>query len=102
MSRLTERNPYWMGEEFWTSAKEPDEEEIDAVYEKLRKYENAEEDGLVVSLPVPIGTKVYGIYTSMTGKNPVVLKFSFDYGMIPLWGKSVFGTEEAAKEHIGK
>ena len=100
MNRMTERNPYWMGEEFWTSAKEPDEEEIDAVYEKLQKYENAEEDGLMVSLPVPIGTKVYGIYTGAAGKNSVVLKVSFDYGMIPLWGKSVFGTEEAAKEHI--
>lgn len=68
--------------------------------EKLSEYENAEEDGLLVRLPVPIGTKVYGIYTGAGGKNHVVLKVSFDYGMIPLWGKSVFGTEEAAKEHI--
>ena len=59
MNRLTERNPYWMGEEFWTSAKEPDEEEIDAVYEKLQKYENAEEDGLLARLPCKAGSTVY-------------------------------------------
>lgn len=23
MERLTERDPYWLGEEFWTSAREP-------------------------------------------------------------------------------
>lgn len=74
--------------------------EATACIEKLADYENAEEDGLLVRLPVPIGTKVYGIYTGAGGKNHVVLKVSFDYGMIPLWGKSVFGTEEAAKEHI--
>lgn len=40
MDRLTERDPYWLGEEFWTSAREPDEEEIDAVYERLKSYED--------------------------------------------------------------
>ena len=74
--------------------------EATACINKLSEYENAEEDGLLVRLPVPIGTKVYGIYTGAGGKNHVVLKVSFDYGMIPLWGKSVFDTEEAAKEHI--
>ena len=59
MNRLTERNPYWMGEESWVSAKKPGEEEIDAVYEKLQKYENAEEDGLLVRLPCKVGSTVY-------------------------------------------
>ena len=58
MERLTERDPYWMGEEFWTSAKEPDEEEIDAVYVKLWKYENAEEDGRLLELPCKVGSTV--------------------------------------------
>ena len=40
MKRLTEENPIWLGEEFWYDAKEPDVEEIDAVYMKLREYEN--------------------------------------------------------------
>lgn len=51
MDRLTEREPYWLGEEFWTSAKEPDDEEIDNVYAKLKEYEDLEEQGLLVRLP---------------------------------------------------
>lgn len=43
MNRLTEREPYWIGGEFWTSARKPDDEEIDAVYEKLKYYEDLEE-----------------------------------------------------------
>lgn len=43
MERLTMREPFWLGEEFWTSAMEPDDEEIDAVYEKLKHYEDMEE-----------------------------------------------------------
>lgn len=46
MKRLTERDAYWYGEEFWISAKEPDEEEIDEVYFKLKEYEDLEEDGV--------------------------------------------------------
>jgi len=40
MNRLTEENPNWLGEEFWYSAEEPDMENIDKVYLKLREYEN--------------------------------------------------------------
>ena len=40
MERLTEENPYWLGEEFWNSVREPDEDEIDQVYERLWHYEN--------------------------------------------------------------
>lgn len=43
MNRLTEREPYWLGEEFWASAREPDDEEIDTVYERLKYYEDLEE-----------------------------------------------------------
>lgn len=50
MERLTEREPYWLGEEYWVSAKEPDEAEIDAVYEKLKEYEDLEEQGLLLRL----------------------------------------------------
>lgn len=43
MERLTERNPLWICE--------PDCEEIDAVYRKLKAYEDAEEQGLLLRLP---------------------------------------------------
>lgn len=59
MERLTEREPYWLGEEFWTSAKEPVEEEIDKVYEKLKYYEDLEEQGKLLKLPCKVGDIAY-------------------------------------------
>lgn len=59
MERLTEREPYWLGEEFWTSAKEPDDEEIEKVYERLKYYEDLEEQGLLIRFPVKVGDTVY-------------------------------------------
>lgn len=61
MERLTERDAYWYGEEFWTSAREPDDEEIDSIYMKLKAYEDAEEQGLLLRLPVAIGSDVFFI-----------------------------------------
>lgn len=61
MERLTEREPYWLGEEFWTSAKEPDDEEIDKVYEKLKQYEDLEGQGLLLRLPCNVGDPVWDI-----------------------------------------
>ncbi|MFQ8662505.1 MAG: hypothetical protein ACLR9S_02770 [Lachnospiraceae bacterium] len=59
MERLTEREPYWLGEEFWTSAKEPVEEEIDKVYEKLKYYEDLEEQGKLLKLPCKVGDEIF-------------------------------------------
>ena len=56
MERLTEKDAYWYGEEYWVSAKEPDELEIDDVYMKLKEYEDAEEQGLLLRLPYNLGT----------------------------------------------
>lgn len=63
MERLTERKPLWIGDEMWLNACEPDDEEIEAVYHKLRKYENLEEHGRLVKLPCKVGDMVYGINT---------------------------------------
>ena len=57
MERLTERNPSWIDDEMWERACEPDCEEIDAVYRKLKEYEDAEEQGLLLRLPYPLGTE---------------------------------------------
>lgn len=69
MERLTEKDAYWFGEEFWVSAKEPDDEEIDAVYMKLAEYEDLEEQGLLVMFPCKVGDIVYRINPSV--KEPV-------------------------------
>lgn len=61
MERLTERNPSWIDDELWESACEPDCEEIDAVYRRLKAYEDAEEQGLHLRLPCKVGTQIYTI-----------------------------------------
>lgn len=40
MERLTERNPLWINDEMWLNACELDDEEIEAVYRKLKDYED--------------------------------------------------------------
>jgi len=61
MERLTERNPLWIDDEMWERACEPDCEEIDAVYRKLKDYEDAEEQGLLLRLPISEDAPVYSI-----------------------------------------
>lgn len=67
MKRLTESNPSWIDDELWESACEPDCEEIDAVYRKLKDYEDLEEQGRLIKLPckeayTKSGDIVYLIY----------------------------------------
>ena len=50
MERLTESNPSWIDDELWERACEPDCEEIDAVYQKLKDYEDLEEQGRLIKL----------------------------------------------------
>jgi hypothetical protein len=61
MERLTESNPSWIDDELWERACEPDCEEIDAVYRKLKDYEDLEEQGRLVILPCKVGDTVYAI-----------------------------------------
>ena len=61
MERLTERDPSWIDDELWESACEPDCEEIDAVYRKLKEYEDLEEQGRLIKLPCKAGDVVYRI-----------------------------------------
>ena len=59
MSRLTERNVPCS-----VSATGRFNGKHDQYYYKLREYEDAEEDGLILKLPCPIGTTVYYIEKS--------------------------------------
>ena len=61
MDRLTESNPSWIDDELWESACEPDCEEIDAVYRKLKEYEDLEEQGRLIKLPCKVGDTVYHV-----------------------------------------
>lgn len=51
----------WIDDELWERACEPDCEEIDAVYRKLKDYEDAEEQGLLLRLPCKVGDIVYKV-----------------------------------------
>lgn len=62
MERLTESNPSWIDDELWERACEPDCEEIDAVYRKLKDYEDLEEQGRMIIFPCNKGDKIYEFY----------------------------------------
>lgn len=61
MERLTERNPLWINDEMWLNACEPDDEEIESVYHKLKEYEDLEEQGRLVKLPCKVGDTVWKV-----------------------------------------
>lgn len=68
--------------------------------EELKFYKEAEEHELLLRLPVPIGTIVYCIYTSMTGKNATILADRFTVDMCKPWGTFAFATKEEAEKKL--
>ena len=83
------------------------------IYEKLREYENLEEQGLLLRLPCKVGTKVYAI-------NPIIdygevgdesiyyysiierefqIYMMMDYGKL-VFGRNVFLTKAEAKQKL--
>lgn len=97
MGRLTERNPYWINDETWERACESDAEEMDAVYHKLKEYEDAEEQGLLIRLPCKVGDDVWTIMCGMTGKHPALFRQEFTLSMFSHFGTAVFLTKEEAE-----
>jgi hypothetical protein len=99
MGTLTERNPLWINDEMWESACEPDCEEIDAVYRKLKEYEDLEEQGRIVKLPCKVGDTVYFIKNSET-----IVKCKADMIFIGIFweefGKKWFPTREEAEAKL--
>lgn len=122
MERLTESNPSWIDDELWESACEPDCEEIDAVYRKLKEYEDMEEQDRLLKLPCKVGNIVYcienkEIYTCTVGKisisknNGVWVEINFpkempdivaiEYNLDDI-GKTVFLAREEAEAAMNK
>lgn len=97
MERLTERYDI-------TPDGEPDvwvkQHDYISAVRKLCDYEDLEEQGLLVRLPVPIGTIVYCIYTGMTGKNATIFADYFNTDMCKSWGRFVFATKEEAEKKL--
>ena len=83
--------------------------------EKLAAYEDAEEQGLLLRLPVPIGTTVYnttwwddkyeivtvnGKKYSRSVRKHKVTKSTFGLLDIKEWGETVFLTQEEAEQKL--
>lgn len=107
MERLTEKreNPsvnsqYIKRKEVWTS---------DCI-EKLGKYEQAEEDGLLIRLPIEEGAEVYVIVQAYTfgevGDEAEewysIHSEKFDRSMVEDFGKTVFLTKAEAEQALSK
>ena len=65
---------------------------------KLAAYEDLEEQGLLVRLPVPLGSKVYWI--SRDKQNPIIFEKFFTLGMLYFWNSTVFATREEAEKKL--
>lgn len=71
---------------------------IDAC-KKLAEYEQLEEQGLLVRLPVPLGSKVYWISTR-DKQNSIIFEKIFVLGMLYFWDSTVFATREEAEKKL--
>ena len=71
----------------------------DKILTKLADYEDLEEQGLLVRLPVPLGSKVYWISTR-DKQNPIIFEKIFVLGMLYFWDSTVFATREEAEKKL--
>lgn len=74
MERLTEKEPNWIDDELYMSACEPDDETVDAIYIKLKAYEDTglepeeimhlvelKQQGRLIELPCKVGESAYSL-----------------------------------------
>lgn len=69
--------------------------------EELKSYKEAEEQGLLARLPVPLGSKVYWISTR-DKQNPIIFEKIFVLGMLYFGDSTVFATREEAEKKLEK
>lgn len=83
---------------------------------KLGELEDKQEQGLLLELPVPLGTTVYvieddcggdvydcgGNCENCTSYSRYVDTLEFDCGLLYLWGKFIFATRSEAEEALAK
>lgn len=100
MERLTERKPSWIDDELWESACEPDCEEIDAVYRKLKEYEDLEEQGKLIKLPCKVGTDIYYILGIPSETPCTIDSCVFKLSDIHKIGKTLFLTKAEAEAKL--
>lgn len=80
-----------------------DECEVDKeALKKLKNYEDAEEQGLLIRLPCKVGDDVWTIMCGMTGKHPALFRQEFTLSMFSHFGTAVFLTKEEAEAALVK
>lgn len=72
---------------------------VENMIKKLATYEDLEEQGLLVRLPVPLGSKVYCISTR-DKQNSIIFEKNFVLGMLYFWDSTVFATREEAEKKL--
>lgn len=82
------------------------------LYDKLKEYEDLEEQGLLVKLPIQLGKPVYILEDDWQPDESCpenewmfkcvkyALPLPFELWMVDEWGKSVFPTEEEAEKKL--
>lgn len=83
---------YEDGELYWLK-------DVTELLEELKSYKDLEEQGLLVRLPVPLGSKVYWISTR-DKQNPIIFEKFFTLGMLYFWNSTVFATREEAEKKL--
>jgi hypothetical protein len=68
--------------------------------EKLKAYEQAEEDGLLIKLPCPIGTKVFCVMWGQSGL--FVCEHEFEIRDLVEFGDVIFLTKAEAEQALAK
>lgn len=101
MSRLTykEKSRYYLIKDSFFGKSDPRE-----CISKLGKYEDLEDQGLLLILPVALGSIVYVVRDYIEGEylQYCIEKRKFRLDMLDLIGKKVFLTEEEAVQRIEK
>lgn len=72
------------------------------VHDKLRKYEQAEEDGLLIRLPCKVGDTVYSVVEDGFTIFPLKFSLSFYVRRKGDFGKTIFLTKEEAEQALEK
>ena len=80
------------GELYWLK-------DVAELLEELKSYKDAEEQGLLMRLPVPLGSKIYWISTR-DKQNPIIFEKYFVLGMLYFWNLTVFATREEAEKKL--
>lgn len=75
-------------------------DEILKAYDKVLDLLKKQEQGLIIELPIPIGSIVWGMNTDNSKVMQMLFRSSQIESVIKWWGKTVFATREEAEARL--